>query len=1122
MQFSSDFFHVIFDDTITLPMDSSSSESSEFARKKLLENYFKPEKRRIVGNQIRTFNHFLNHDIQNIINNEPTFTVNFPTETYTVTFRKVYIPEKVGLEENMAANSQTPQFFIKTDGTYDIPVYVDIIERYTPHAEGGKIDEIHHSRVEIARVPVMVMSDRCNLYDISEKSRIEQQMCPFDHGGYFIIRGKERVLIGQMRNVHNKVIVTHRSSISKFSTIAEIRSMSDETGHSVLFQVCSSLDKRVVTVNIPCIKDTIPVGILFKAMGAKHEDIEKYIGIEKTSPCYRYVRGILFNCNCILTEEEALAYIGRIPIRVIHDPSRVVEYARQIVNIEMFPHFGITYPMRDKMYFLGNMTRKLILTNAGIRPEDDRDNYTNKRVEMAGVLCNDLFRTLYKRLKKTIAMQIEKKKQRYDIRSIFNKTNLISSGLKHSFSTGNWGAQRNNYMRSGVSQVRNVMSYGAALSHARRIMIPVVKEGKNSQIRKINTSSIFFICPCETPEGMGVGIVLNLSLLADVTNSVSTVLVRNAIEVNPRLIRISSFRENNDLTSVYVNGYLIGFVREVSEFVSDIRALFVSPKTLNVSVNYIPHDNEILVYSDEGRLMRPVIAVRDGVPLYDGRDGYDWDRAVESGEVVYIDNSDAEQSVIAMTPGDIVAGKRTEYLEIHPAMMLGVVASTIPFPEHTPSPRNCYQASMGKQALGVFSLAANHRLDTNFYMMNYPQKSLMTTDAANYLGFGTMMSGANAIVAVMTYTGYNQEDSIILNKASIDRGMFSLYHYKTLSYEKKKMSSNFSEENHIPSPEIRIQYANYGFLDEYGLVRVGSRVDRGDVVIAKSHLNITTNVRTDSSIILKHGEGGIVDRVVCTTGNSGYKIFKIVLRNLKIPEIGDKFATRAAQKGTVGMIYRQEDMPFTSDGITPDIIINPHAFPSRMTINQLFESIGAKACVLSGKMGDASPFRDDKEIEGYGRELSKFGYSHRGTETMYNGMTGERLLSSIFIGPVYYQRLKHMVADKIHARDLGPVTTLTRQPLEGRSRDGGLRYGEMERDATLAHGSAKFLKERLFEESDFFQVPICDKCGAFASRTTLCTSCNSKEVFLCNLPYAAKLLFQELTAMGIKIKTVIK
>ncbi len=425
---------------------------------------------------------------------------------------------------------------------------------------------------------------------------------------------------------------------------------------------------------------------------------------------------------------------------------------------------------------------------------------------------------------------------------------------------------------------------------------------------------------------------------------------------------------------------------------------------------------------------------------------------------------------------------------------------------------NTYQASMGKQAMGLPSSNFQDRMDTVSNVLMYPQKALSGTHAMDHMHVSDLPAGENAIVAIACYSGYNQEDSVIMNQGSIDRGLFRSECYRTFSDTERK-SSGDGDVIQRPPQHIRSRKASYELMEADGIVPPGSKVRSDDPLIGK-----TTGTR-DTSTRLKGMDHGVVDRVMVTTNDAGYKLVKTRVRSVRIPEIGDKFASRHGQKGTVGMTYSQENMPFTASGMTPDIIINPHAIPSRMTIGHMVECLQSKGVCLAGLQGDSTPF-SSPTIDSISEMLRGQGFQSRGYEVMYSPITGRKMEHQIFIGPTYYQRLKHMVADKIHSRGRGPVMVLTRQPVEGRARDGGLRFGEMERDCFIAHGAAAFLKERLFEVSDPYRIHVCDVCGLMSIADLTrhiyeCTICKSDKVSQVYLPYAAKLLLQELMAMNI-------
>ena len=486
------------------------------------------------------------------------------------------------------------------------------------------------------------------------------------------------------------------------------------------------------------------------------------------------------------------------------------------------------------------------------------------------------------------------------------------------------------------------------------------------------------------------------------------------------------------------------------------------------------------------------------------------------------------------------------HCELHPSMMFGVLVAAIPFSERNQAPRNIYQGAMGKQAMGIYATNYNNRMDTIGHILYYPQVPLVSTKASKYLNIDELPSGQNPIVAILCYTGYNQEDSLIFNQSSIDKGLFiSSFYRKYQSDEKRNHSALEGEKFCKPEqyhPNGKQQTSGmknfkqnaYDKLDENGFVIENSKVEGGDVIIGKvipikSQNNADVKYK-DSSTTIRANETGTVDKVYVDKNGDGYQFCKVRVRSERRPVIGDKFSARHGQKGTIGITYQQQDMPFTKDGITPDLIVNPHAIPSRMTVGQLLECLLGKTGTVKGFEGDGTPFTKLNVDEVADILQNQCNYERYGTETLYNGKTGEQIKAMIFMGPTYYQRLKHMVEDKIHSRATGPIQSLSRQSTEGRSRDGGLRLGEMERDCLISHGTSQFLKERMYDMSDKYTFYVCnkDKCGQIAvanpSRNIFyCTFCDNKTDFAkVDVPYASKLMLQEIQAINIKTKLIVE
>ena len=613
-------------------------------------------------------------------------------------------------------------------------------------------------------------------------------------------------------------------------------------------------------------------------------------------------------------------------------------------------------------------------------------------------------------------------------------------------------------------------------------------------------------------------------MTCEITNGIPNALVRQELEDMTELTQISSInslQEHTDDNRVFLNGILVGVVKNSKEFCKKFRRLRDSNKIdREVSIAYDDIDREIHIACDSGRVMRPLFSVKDNLlPTFDVN--LSWYELVEREIIKYRDPAELENMVVAMTPDHLEREYEFDFCELHPSMMMGVCASIIPYPDHSQSPRCCYQAAMGKQALGIYALSNAIRADTSVHMLENAQIPIATTCIASFMGFDKLPAGQNVIVAILTYAGFNQEDSILMNKSAIQRGLFRVVSYKTVVHVEKKKGASYVEELKLPELDIRRKFYDYSKLGDDGVVKVGERIDAKDVLIGRVLTHGTRKGKTekkDCSIVAKISETGIVDKVIVGTTSTGYKFVKVKIRSLRIPEVGDKFAARSAQKGTIGAIYSQEDLPFTADGMVPDIIMNPHAIPSRMTINQLIESLGSLLTVETGDRLTTTAFttKSTDIVDKIRKSLVARGMNPNGTHQMFNGFTGDPIEAEVFMGPTYYQRLRHMVSAKLHSRSHGECQVLTRQPLEGRAREGGLRFGEMERDCMISHGAAAFLKERLLDMSDYFEVDICDNCHQI-SRAGQCPFCKHDQITRIQMPYACKLLFHELEAMCLKI-----
>ncbi|CAF3437533.1 DNA-dependent RNA polymerase II [Fusarium graminearum] len=1087
--------------------------------------------------------------------------------------------------------------------------------------DGDSMKEGQPNMIFVGKMPIMVKSKICHLSQHTDEELFTLNECPYDQGGYFVINGSEKVLIAQERSAANIVQVFKKAQPSPFTYTAEIRSALEKGSRlisSLMMKILGKGDSarggfgQTIQTSLPFVKSDLPVAIVFRALGVvSDEDILNHICYDRNdSQMLEMLRPCIEEAFCVQDREVALDFIGKRGNRDQASLGREkrVRVAKDILQKETLPHISQSEGSETrKAFFLGYMVHKLLQCALGRREPDDRDHFGKKRLDLAGPLLAKLFRGIIRRMNQELSNYLKRcvESNRNFNLNVAIKPGTLSNGLKYSLATGNWGDQKKAASSTaGVSQVLNRYTFASTLSHLRRTNTPIGRDGKLAKPRQLHNTHWGLVCPAETPEGQACGLVKNLSLMCYVSvGSPGEPLIDFMVSRGMEVVEEYEPTRYPHATKVFVNGSWVGVHPEPRALVNSVlETRRKSYLQFEVSLVRDIRDREFKIFSDAGRVMRPVftvqqeddyetgltkgqlvltkdlvnkIAQEQAEPPSDPSERIGWQGLIRSGAVEYIDAEEEETAMICMTPEDLEiyreqkrdevnlteeekqakleAEKREQeeernkrlktkvnptthmytHCEIHPSMILGICASIIPFPDHNQSPRNTYQSAMGKQAMGFFLTNYSRRMDTMANILYYPQKPLATTRSMEFLKFRELPAGQNAIVAIACYSGYNQEDSVIMNQSSIDRGLFRSLFFRSYSDQEKKVGLNYTEifEKPFQQTTLRMKHGTYDKLDEDGIVAPGVRVSGEDIIIGKTApidqenqdlgTRTQTHQRRDISTPLRSTENGIVDQVILTVNADNVKYVKVRVRTTKIPQIGDKFASRHGQKGTIGVTYRQEDMPFSREGLTPDIIINPHAIPSRMTIAHLIECLLSKVSTLEGMEGDATPFTD-VTVDSVSDILRKHGYQSRGFEVMYNGHTGRKLRAQVFFGPTYYQRLRHMVDDKIHARARGPVQIMTRQPVEGRARDGGLRFGEMERDCMIAHGAAAFLKERLFEVSDAFRVHVCEICGLMTPIANLskqsfeCRPCKNKtKIAQIHIPYAAKLLFQELQAMNI-------
>jgi DNA-directed RNA polymerase II subunit RPB2 len=1510
----------------------------------IIESYFRDHHlERLVRHQLESYNNFVGYQIIktiemfNPVHIKSEEDYNELNKKYSlemfITFENFHIYRPQIHENNGAIKLMFPQEARLRNFTYASAMTIDINIKYIIR-DGENLENVKTlyktlPKIHIGKLPIMLKSNICVLNQYKYVDNQHTGECKYDAGGYFIINGSEKTVLGQECAAPNRVYCFNNSkNDTKYTWKAEIKSVPDFKCISPkqINMMISSKNNGFgypICLQIPRVKQPIPLFIVFRALGAiTDKEICEYIlldlSLDKYAPMLENLNASIIEANKYMNYEDAIkyitSYVSYTPINMDKETGVIKkrDFTLEVLQNDLFPH---CQSVKQKIYFLGYMANKLLQVSFDWIKVDDRDSYINKRIDLTGTSLNNLFRNYFNKLVKDMEKQVIKEiktgswRSNEDYLNIINLTNIykiiksntIENGFKRALSTGDFGIKHTNSNKVGVAQVLNRLTYIASLSHLRRISTPTDKSGKLVPPRKLHNTSWGFICPAETPEGHSVGVVKNISYMAHITiysdsNSLYDYIMPKIFKMDDNDLFTTNFV--HDKVKVFINGAWVGIALEPERLFHELKEMkYNGIINIYTSIVFDYKLQEIRVCNDSGRITRPLLRIKNNNILLTKQiirelreHTLSWDDLlincnVKEAVIEYIDPEEQSFSMIATKPKDIVVKdshmvNRYTHCEIHPSTIFGVVASCIPYPDHNQSPRNTYQCAQAKQAMGIYATNFNERMDKTAYVLSYPTRPLVDTRVMNLIKLNENPSGCNINVAIMTHTGYNQEDSLLVNKGSIDRGLLQITITHTEKDEDKQKINGDEEIRCKPEPSKTkgMKFGNYNKVNSKGVVPENTLIENRDIIIAK--VTPIKENRNDHTKVIKYEDGSrqyktveetYIDKNYIDRNGDGYSFAKVRLRSLRKPVIGDKFcalptqqvltnmgwieikdidinihkvatldvnghmiyetpsakfeydhndkmyfvenkqvhvictlnhklyvqkrssktyelieaqdvmgkmvrfqksmtnvypdiermelgeeqynmddflrllgmfvadgccynnivyitaikerkqifmntvlqnlniqykysnegnfvicqkkytklcehlkalsvgalnkylpdyafqlserqsrilleallegdgssmeykgetfsrygtislrlsndisrltvhcgysaiikvaeeptgiprigkrnlgsragqiievtqkhtyykvsiitkqnqpwinkktnesnvekfidyegkvyciempsshtyymrehnfapsiiignSSRHGQKGTVGNIIPEEDMPFTKDGVRPDIIINPHAIPSRMTIGQLKETLLGKVLVQLGLFGDGTSF-GELTVDEISNKLLDLGYEAHGNELMYNGLTGEQIECSVFLGPVFYQRLKHMVNDKQHSRAFGPMVNLTRQPAEGRSRDGGLRFGEMEKDAMVSHGASRFTRERMYDVSDKFSVFVCNKCGLIASYNNelhihCCKTCDNRVDFsYVEMPYACKLLFQELTTMNV-------
>ncbi|XP_011300375.1 DNA-directed RNA polymerase III subunit RPC2 [Fopius arisanus] len=1094
----------------------------------------------LVKQHIDSFNYFINVEIKKIVMANQTVRCDNDSLFY-IKYLNVYVTSPDIEEGADMSRPTTPHECRLRDLTYSAPIIVDI-----EYLRGQQ--PIIKNNVVIGRMPIMLRSSNCVLAGKSHFELAKMNECPHDPGGYFVVNGQEKVILIQEQMLKNRIILEQDS---KGCIVASCNSSTHE--RKTKTNVVGNRGKYYMRHNI--FQDDIPVTVIFKAMGiVSDQEIMQLIGTEEE---YMKKLGSSFEeCHTleIFTQQQALKYLNnKRKQKRYFGPSakgNVADEMKDILAQNILSHVPVMdFNFKMKATYLALMIRRVMKAQYDGNLIDDRDYYGNKRLELAGSLLALMFEDAFKRynfeLKQIADKNIPKTKAaQFDVVKHMTK-DTITRGLAFAISSGNWTIKRFKMERHGVTQVLSRLSYISALGMMTRVNSQFEKTRKVSGPRSLQPSQWGMMCPSDTPEGEGCGLIKNLALMTHVTTEVEQEpIIRLCFNMGVENVNILGGEEINhkDVYMVFLNGNILGVVHNYDRLVNVFRMLR-RRGLIDVFVSiYTQHQHKcIQISSDGGRLCRPYIIVKNSESLIQEEHMKILQQGVKSfedfiqeGLIEYLDVNEENDSFIAFNESQI--NHKTTHLEIEPFTLLGVCAGLVPYPHHNQSPRNTYQCAMGKQAMGTIGYNQRNRIDTLMYNLVYPQAPMVKTRTIELINFDKLPAGQNAIVAVMSYSGYDIEDALILNKASIDRGYGRCLVYRNSKTSLKKYANQTFDK--IMGPLIdsttKKPIWKHDILDSDGIAMPGEMVENRRIMVNKSSPTITQQNPVSQVV----GQGSVEYREVPVTYkgpvpsyiekvmiSSNYAddsfLIKLLLRQTRRPEIGDKFSSRHGQKGVTGLIVEQEDMPFNDSGICPDMIMNPHGFPSRMTVGKLIELLAGKAGLMKGQFHYGTAFGGSK-VTDVCEELVRHGYNYLGKDIFYSGTTGEPLQAYIYSGPIYYQKLKHMVQDKMHARARGPRAVLTRQPTEGRSKEGGLRLGEMERDCLIGYGASMMLVERLMISSDAFDVDVCNKCGLMAY-SGWCHSCRSSGcVSTITMPYACKLLFQELQSMNIVPRLTLK
>lgn len=1209
----------------------------------IITTYFKDHRYPLSNHQLDSFKEFLREHVPNIIQSANPIIMTKDELQVHVDIginNSIHIDRPIAKDENDTVILLTPNEARLRNLTYQTNVFADVkisIQEKTTELDhnGDNIINDYEKTfkdVAICSIPIMVHSGACVLYGQPQEVLKELGECVNDSGGYFIIDGKEKVIVSQEYNTPNVLNFKKFDDLDeKFSHVVGISSLDDEgIPHNFKIMMYRKQEQYDPTEKVPDYDEYFKrpsvlyvhmprMGVSKDIPGMPLVTLFAALGVYTDKEIYQYIFGDDYNeeysnflSMSLMTSRTDIRHFFPIMSSKNHKPTvyesflesyanstldRGLENVKAMLLIDILPHIE---NLEQKLRYIGYMVKELFMFQIH-NIETDADSYIHKRVKVSGAMFAELFHGAYQEMVSQVRTSLNRSytlgsykevKGSEKFKAFVNKDNIWRI-IPHTFMSntfmksmkGMWAVEGSDDPELGIVQDLSRISYMGYLSHIRRVNMPLDRSLKLFKPHRLHLHQWGMICPYETPDGESIGYLKNLAILTRITSEIPKKDILDALMYSKMMVPLEMcsvvYVVYPAMCKIFVNGGWVGY----TDNPVDLNAYMKNLKrtgSINImtSISWNIPMNELHIYTDRGRLMRPLLVVKDGAigsikgmnwfeallgnthrdklpydediytttgfipPSTKGKgegkgEGEEWNGIIE-----YVDVSETDTSLIAMYPKDVTAPiegsqQRYTHVEIHPSTIMSVVSANIPFSNHSFAARNIFHAAQSKQAIGIYATSFKERFDIASYIYNYPQKPLVSTYLSQLTKSDQMSNGFNVMVAVMSYSGFNQEDSLMINKGAIERGFETISVYKSITATATGKDPRTGEELIFANPKKILnssgnpitvsgmkRNANYDLLNDEGFVPEGTFIPEGtDTVVIGMVLKRTVAVDKadgmfvrkvplveyiDKSIVTDDNIYGYIDRTYVSrkTMNDTTKVAKIRFLKTRKLEFGDKHSSRHGQKGVVGRIFNEEDMPANKDGVRPDIIMNPHAFPSRMTIGHVVECIFAKLCALKGCIGDGTVFIDfDKDI--IKDHLDNYGFDRNGDEVLYNGMTGDMIQSKVFFGPVYYFRLKHMVADKINARGTGPYNYLTKQPTAGRRKKGGLRIGEMERDALVSHGASSFVKESMMERSDKATFPLCRSTGVVSGYGM------ERDIVDIKTPHSFNLFLNELHSIGV-------